>query len=72
MAAWMLFRAMPPRAIAEMSASMPLLAIVLLAFGWLGIVPMGNLAVAEHGLMMPVMLIPMILRLDLYTGRRPG
>jgi hypothetical protein len=23
----------------------------------------------EHGLMMPVMLIPMLLRLDLYTGR---
>ena len=22
----------------------------------------------EHGLMMPIMLIPMLLRLDLYTG----
>jgi hypothetical protein len=30
---------------------------------------MGNLALLEHGLMMPVMLIPMLLRLDLYTGR---
>ena len=34
-----------------------MLAIVLLAVGWLGILPMGTLAVSEHGLMMPVMLI---------------
>ena len=46
------------------------LAIVLLVFGWLGIVPRADLALLEHGLMMPVMLIPMLLRLDLYTGRR--
>ena len=69
MAAWMLFRGMPRRPIAEMSAAMPILAIVLLALGWLGTVPKGDLAVLEHGLMMPVMLIPMLFRLDLYTGR---
>jgi hypothetical protein len=23
----------------------------------------------EHGLMMPVMLVPMLIRLDVYTGR---
>jgi hypothetical protein len=69
MTAWMLFRGMPRRAIVEMSAAMPILAIVLLMFGWLGLVPMGDLALLEHGLMMPVMLIPMVLRLDLYTGR---
>jgi hypothetical protein len=40
-----------------LSAAMPMLAIVLLAVGWLGILPMGTLAVSEHGLMMPVMLI---------------
>jgi len=68
MTAWMLFRGMPRRATAEMSAAMPVLAIVLLAFGWLGIVPMGDLALLEHGMMMPVMLIPMLFRLDLYTG----
>jgi hypothetical protein len=70
MAAWMLFRSMPRRPTAEMSAAMPVLAIVLLAFGWLAIVPKGDLALLEHGLMMPVMLIPMLVRLDLYTGRR--
>lgn len=69
MTAWMLFRGMPRRASAEMSAAMPALAIVLLAFGWLAIVPRGDLALVEHGLMMPVMLIPMFARLDLYTGR---
>jgi hypothetical protein len=69
MAAWMLFRGMPRRPTAEMSAAMPILAIVLLAFGWLAIVPKGDLALLEHGLMMPIMLIPMLFRLDLYTGR---
>jgi hypothetical protein len=28
-----------------------------------------DLALLEHGLMMPVMLIPMCLRMDVYTGR---
>ncbi|MGZ8706074.1 MAG: hypothetical protein ACXW0R_01655 [Gaiellaceae bacterium] len=69
MTAWMLFRGMPRRATTEMSAAMPVLAIVLLAFGWLAIVPRGDLALVEHGLMMPIMLIPMFIRLDLYTGR---
>ena len=69
MTAWMLFRGMPRRATAEMSAVMPVLAIVLLALGWLAIVPKSDLALLEHGLMMPAMLIPMFFRLDLYTGR---
>ena len=68
MAAWMLYRHMPRRPVAEMSAAMPVLAMALLAFGWIGLVPMADLAVLEHGLMMPVMLIPMFFRLDLYTG----
>jgi hypothetical protein len=69
MAAWMLFRGMAWRATAEMSAVMPVLAVALLALGWLGIVPKGDLAVLEHGLMMPAMLVPMLFRLDLYSGR---
>ena len=72
MTAWMLFRGMPRRAILEMSAVMPALAIALLALGWLAIVPKGDLALIEHGLMMPAMLVPMVLRLDLYTGRAGG
>jgi hypothetical protein len=68
MAAWMLYRDMPRRAIIEMSAAMPLLAIALLALGWIGALPMSSLALAEHALMMPAMLLPMLLDLDLYTG----
>jgi hypothetical protein len=69
MTAWMLFRRMPRRPTAEMTAAMPILAIVLLVLGWLAVVPKGDLALLEHGLMMPVMLVPMFLRLDDYTGR---
>jgi hypothetical protein len=69
MAAWMLFRGMARRPTAEMSAAMGIWALALIAVGWLGLLPMGDLALLEHGLMMPVMLIPMALRLDLYTGR---
>lgn len=69
MTAWMLFRGMPRRATAEMSAALPVLALVLLALGWLAIAPKGDLALLEHGLMMPAMLVPMLFRLDLYTGR---
>src|SRR6266508_2272928 len=43
MTAWMLFRGMPRRATAEMSATMPALAVALLGLGWLGIVEMGSL-----------------------------
>ena len=68
MAAWMLFRRMPARAIAEMSAVMPVLAVVLLGLGALGILRMGDLVLLEHGAMMPAMLVPMFLRLDIYTG----
>src|ERR687885_512702 len=39
MAAWMLFRGMPRRPTVEMSATMPVLALVLLALGWLGVLP---------------------------------
>jgi hypothetical protein len=48
---------------------MPVLAIVLLALGWLALLPKSDLALWEHGLMMPAMLVPMFFRLDLYTGR---
>src|SRR6266496_2481569 len=69
MTAWMLYRRMARRPVAEMTATMPILAIALLALGWLGAVPKGDLALTEHGLMMPAMLVPMFLRLNYYTGR---
>jgi hypothetical protein len=74
MVAWMLFRGMPRRETAEMAAVMPILAIALLALGWLAVVRERDLALLEHGLMMPAMLVPMLFRLDVYTGRagHPG
>lgn len=69
MTAWMAYRGMPRRAIAEMSAVMPALALALLVLGWLGVLPMGDLALLEHGLMMPAMLVPMFVSLPVYTGR---
>jgi hypothetical protein len=68
MTAWMLFRGMPRPAIREMSSTMPILAFILLVLGWLGVVPMGDLALLLHGLMMPAMLVPMLLRPGLYAG----
>lgn len=68
MTAWMLYRGMPRRAVWEMTASMPALASLLLILGWLGLVPMGDLALLEHGLMMPVMLVPMVLHPGFYAG----
>jgi hypothetical protein len=68
MAAWMRYRRMPRGAIIEMSATMPVVAAVLLALGWIGALPMDSLALLEHGLMMPAMLVPMLARRDLYTG----
>ena len=72
MVAWMRFRGMPRRETAEMAAVMPLLALALLTLGWSGLVPMSDLALLEHGLMMPAMLVPMVFRLDLYTRRSGG
>lgn len=70
MVAWMVYRGMQQRAVAEMAAVMPVLAAVLLVFGWASVLPMGDLALWEHGLMMPAMLVPMFLRLDLYTSKQ--
>src|ERR671937_2881108 len=69
MVAWMGYRGMPRRPIEEMAAVMPVIAATLLVLGWLSVLAMGDLAVWEHGLMMPAMLVPMLLRLELYTSR---
>ncbi len=68
MTAWMLYRGMPRRAVWEMSLAMPIVAGVILLLGWFGAVPMDDLALLTHGLMMPVMLVPMLLRPGLYAG----
>ena len=69
MVVWMRFRGMDSRLISEMSAAMVIEAVLLLAAGLIGLVPMGQLALLAHALMMPFMLVPMLLRADQYTGR---
>jgi|ERR671934_809201 hypothetical protein len=69
MVVWMAYRRMPRRPIAEMAAVMPVLAGALLVLGWLSVLPKDDLALLEHGLMMPTMLVPMLLRLDLYASK---
>ncbi len=74
MVGWMRFRGMAWSPIAEMSGVMIVEAIVILGLYWTGVVP--NLAVGnvstlwqwQHGLMMPAMLVPMLLRLDFYSA----
>jgi hypothetical protein len=72
MVAWMRFRGMPKRETNEMAAAMGILAILLLGAGWTGLAAMSTLPWLAHGLMMPAMLVPMLLRLDLYTGHAMG
>jgi hypothetical protein len=72
MVAWMRFRGMARRPTAEMAAAMLILALLILLAGWAGIVAMDTLPWLAHGLMMPAMLVPMLLRLDLYTGHALG
>jgi hypothetical protein len=69
MVAWMRYRGMPRQAIVEMAATMPVLGLALLVLGWLSILPMEDLAITEHALMMPAMLVPMLLRRDVYTSK---
>jgi hypothetical protein len=68
MVAWMRFRGMAWRPVNEMSAAMIVEAALLIIAGRLGLLERGSLAVLEHGLMMPVMLVPMLFRLNVYAG----
>ena len=72
MVAWMRFRGMDWRPTAEMAAAMVVLALLILAAGWLGIAAMPALPWLAHGMMMPARLVPMLLRLDLYTRHAMG
>jgi hypothetical protein len=74
MVAWMRFRGMDWGLIGEMSWAMVAEAILIIGAYWLGILrndPVGSsttLYLWQHGLMMPVMLVPMFLRLDHYNA----
>lgn len=69
MTAWMRFRGMAWRPTLEMASTTIILWIVLAVLGWLGILTKSSELEWLKSLACPVMLIPMFLRLDHYTGR---
>lgn len=72
MAAWMRIRGMEWRPIIEMSAAMFIEAVILIGLAWLGVVQRSDLSTLVHNWMVPAMIIPMLLRLDVYTGHHGG
>lgn len=72
MTLWMRFRGMEWRPILEMSGATIGLAILLLGLAWLSIIPRSSLRGWELGFCGPacvLMVVVMLFRLDLYTGR---
>jgi hypothetical protein len=73
MAAWMLFRGMDRRPTLEMSLAMLVPAILLIGLAWVGTIATGDLsawASARYcGPACVAMVVAMLPRLDLYTGR---
>ena len=72
MAAWMRFRGMAWRPTLEMSGTTIGLGVLLIGLAWLGIIPRSSLRGWELGFCGPacvLMVVVMLFRLDLYTGR---
>jgi hypothetical protein len=68
MVAWMRFRHHGWRPSLEMGAATMGLGIVVIAAGALGLVPVSGMFEWVASLACPGMLVPMLLRLNLYTG----
>jgi hypothetical protein len=70
MVAWMRFRGMEWRPTLEMAAVPIVLGVLLIGLAWLGLVSKSSLIEWLTRLVCPAMLLPMLFRLDLYTGRK--
>jgi hypothetical protein len=68
MVAWMRFRHHEWRPSLEMGSATMGLGILLIAGGLFGLIPVSNMFEWVASLACPVMLVPMLLRLNLYTG----
>jgi hypothetical protein len=68
MLAWMRFRGHEWRPTVEMASTTIVLAILLVGLGWLGILAKTSLIEWMRTLACPVMIIPMLFRLDEYTA----
>ncbi len=72
MTAWMRFRSHKWRPTLEMASSSIILVILIISAARLGILPESSRLALLKKLACPVMLIPMLFRLDLYTGHHAG
>jgi len=72
MTAWMRFRGHEWRSTLEMASTSIILAILLIGASWLGVIPKSDMLEWIKRLACLVMLIPMLFRLDLYTGHHAG
>jgi hypothetical protein len=68
MVAWMRFRHHEWRPSLEMGSATMGLGIVMIAWGTLGFIPLGDMFEWVTRLACPVMLVPMLLRVRLYAG----
>ncbi|RPI87949.1 MAG: hypothetical protein EHM41_03070 [Chloroflexi bacterium] len=68
MAVWMRIRGHEWRINLEMASTSIILAILLIVVYWLEVIPQSDMLVWLKRLACPIMLIPMLFRLDLYTG----
>jgi hypothetical protein len=72
MAGWMRFRGHEWRPTLEMASTSIILAILLIGAAWLGFLSKSSMLEWLRSLACPVMLAPMLFRLDLYTGHHTG
>jgi hypothetical protein len=68
MTAWMRFRGHEWRPTLEMASTTIVLGIVLVGLGWFGVLSKSSLFEWMTRLACPVMIIPMLFRLDIYTS----
>jgi hypothetical protein len=68
MTAWMIFRGHGWRPTLEMASTTIVLGIVLVGLAWLGILPKNSLFELLTRFACPIMIIPMLFRMDMYTG----
>jgi glucose-6-phosphate-specific signal transduction histidine kinase len=68
MTAWMRFRGHDWQSTIEMASTTIVLAILLVTLGWLGILARTSLFELLTRFACPVMIIPMLFRLEMYTG----
>lgn len=72
MTAWMRYRDHEWQPTLEMASTTIVLAILLVGLGWFGILAKSNLFEWMTRLACPVMIIPMLFRLDIYAGHHAG